>query len=296
MDALVSKFQPGVSAHYYVVLTLSRVAHANPAGFVPFLKSTLGTAVANMRSVRKDNMRQGITSRIYMILSPICNFNEMKRLLLLQHSLSNVRYVYADALSRFSEALLEYLTNFENVPDPSVTKDHFVKELDLAHDIMFSSWLSRGDAKGLFTYMTSAKCLRLSTPSLLVTVTVSVSVIISAIRPPPPPSVQTSYVNVPLKAKQSVLEALGQMAGLLSQERVSKAAGPILSVLVNTYKRVPEPYYVTQCISQLIDAVIAREQSPILDSMIEPLLTALFTQVHTANLSNLLRSDYLSKI
>ena len=57
MDALVSKFQPGVSAHYYVVLTLSRVAHANPAGFVPFLKSTLGTAVANMRSVRKDNMR-----------------------------------------------------------------------------------------------------------------------------------------------------------------------------------------------------------------------------------------------
>ena len=84
--------------------------------------------------------------------------------------LSNIRYVYADALSRFSEALLEYLTNFENVPDPSVTKDHFVKELDLAHDIMFSSWLSRGDAK----------------------------------------------------AKQSVLEALGQMAGLLSAERVSK--------------------------------------------------------------------------
>ena len=61
-----------------------------------------------------------------------------------------------------------------------------------------------------------------------------------------------------------------------------KAAGPILSVLVGTYKRVPEPYYVTQCISQLIDAVIAREQSPILDSMIEPLLTALFTQVFWA--------------
>lgn len=57
MDALISKFQPGVSAHYYVVLTLSRVAQANPAGFVPFLKSTLGTTVTNMRSVRKDNMR-----------------------------------------------------------------------------------------------------------------------------------------------------------------------------------------------------------------------------------------------
>ena len=60
---------------------------------------------------------------------------------------------------------------------------------------------------------------------------------------------------------------------------MSKSAGPILSVLVNTYKRVPEPYYVTQCISQLIDAVIARELAHILDSMIEPLLTALFTQV-----------------
>ena len=143
-----------------------------------------------------------------------------------------LRYVYADALSRFSEALLEYLTNFENVPDPSVTRDHFVKELDLAHDIMFTSWLSKGD----------------------------------------------------VKAKQSILEALGQMAGLLSHERVSKSAGPILSVLVNTYKRVPEPYYVTQCISQLIDAIIAREQSPILDSMIEPLLTALFTQVRLNNI------------
>ena len=83
------------------------------------------------------------------------------------YGIPTFRYAYADALSRFSEALLEYLTNFENTPDPSVTREHFVRELDAAHEVMFSSWLSRGD----------------------------------------------------VKAKQGVLEALGQMAGLLSQER-----------------------------------------------------------------------------
>jgi hypothetical protein len=197
MEALLGKFQPGVSVHYYVVVTLSRVAQANATGFVPFLKGILGTMVANMKSVKKDN----------------------------------IRYAYADALSRFSEALLEYLTNIASTPDTSVTKEHFVKELDLAHEIMFSSWLSKGD----------------------------------------------------VKVRQSVLEALGQMAGLLSFERVSKHVGQIITVLVSTYKRVPEPYFVTQCISQLIDAIIEREQSAILDPMIEPLLTALFTQVsHTS--------------
>ncbi len=193
MDSLVGKFQPGVSVHYYVVVTLSKVAQANAMGFLPFLKGLLGTMVANMRSVRKDNMR----------------------------------YAYAEAMSRFSEALTEYLINVRETPDPSVTREHFEREMDLAHDIMFVSWLSKSD----------------------------------------------------VKARQSILEALGCMASHISLERVTKSVATILSVLVSTYKRVPEPFFVTQCISQLIDAVIARDMSPILDPMIEPLLTALFTQV-----------------
>ena len=54
----------------------------------------------------------------------------------------NFRYAYANAFSRFSEAIQDYLTNIDNTPDPSITKEHFVEELDKAHETLFNSWLS----------------------------------------------------------------------------------------------------------------------------------------------------------
>ena len=54
----------------------------------------------------------------------------------------NFRYAYANAFSRFSEAIQDYLANIDNTPDPSITKEHFVEELDKAHETLFNSWLS----------------------------------------------------------------------------------------------------------------------------------------------------------
>ena len=34
------------------------------------------------------------------------------------------------------------MANIDNTPDPSITKEHFVEELDKAHETLFNSWLS----------------------------------------------------------------------------------------------------------------------------------------------------------
>ena len=192
MEAILAKFQPGVQPHYYVVVTLSRLAHVNAIGTVPFLKGILGTLISNLKGAKRDTMRLAM----------------------------------ADSLSRFSEALVDYLANIEASPDPSVTKEHFSREFDNAHDVLFSSWLSKSD----------------------------------------------------LKLKHGVLEAMGNMSGLLSTDRITRNTTGIITVLIANYKKTNEPFYVTQSIAQLIDAVVSRDPL-ILEQVIEPLLTALFVQV-----------------
>ena len=81
--------------------------------------------------------------------------------------------------------------------------------------------------------------------------------------------------------KYAVMEALGQMSPLLSDDRISKSVTPVISMLITLYKRsshVIEPYHVTQCISCLLKAVVDRDPA-ILDTAVEQLLTALFVQV-----------------
>ena len=63
----------------------------------------------------------------------------------------NFRYAYANAFSRFSEAIQDYLANIDNTPDPSITKEHFVEELDKAHETLFNFWLS---GKGRISFPT----------------------------------------------------------------------------------------------------------------------------------------------
>ena len=81
--------------------------------------------------------------------------------------------------------------------------------------------------------------------------------------------------------KYAVMEALGQMSPLLSDDRISKSVTPVISMLITLYKRsshVIEPYHVTQCISSLLKAIVDRDPG-ILDTAVEQLLTALFVQV-----------------
>jgi len=51
------------------------------------------------------------------------------------------------ALSKFSEAIVEYCANIDNAPDPSVTKDRFSQEIASAFDVLFNSWLQSKEMK-----------------------------------------------------------------------------------------------------------------------------------------------------
>eukprot|EP00094_Tigriopus_californicus_P000040 TCALIF_00040-PA protein Name:"Similar to CDC45 Cell division control protein 45 homolog (Homo sapiens)" AED:0.07 eAED:0.08 QI:0/0.16/0/0.85/1/1/7/0/2542 len=113
MDALLIKFQPGANIHFYVILSMSALAQANSMDIVPFLKAILGTVVANSKTVKKEN----------------------------------IKYAYAILMARSSEAILDYLANINNAPDPSVTKEHFEKEIDLIHELFFNVWLNTRDLK-----------------------------------------------------------------------------------------------------------------------------------------------------
>jgi hypothetical protein len=128
------------------------------------------------------------------------------------------------------------LANIEAAPDPSVTKEHFVAEIDSAHEILFNTWLN---CKGM--------------------------------------SLSGKFeVN---KVRHAVMEALGSMGPLLSDERLYKyTASPVCSNLLGMYKKWPEPFYITQCVSNLLKAMIERDHL-IIDNIIEPLFTALFVQV-----------------
>ena len=75
-------------------------------GMVPFLKEVLSTILSNMKAAKKENLR----------------------------------YAYATALSRFSEAILDYEANIQDAPDQSVHKLQFKEEFDSAHEVLFSRY------------------------------------------------------------------------------------------------------------------------------------------------------------
>ena len=51
------KYQPGYQSHYYVMMTLSELAVANPMAMVPFLTGLLCTMIVNMKSVKSDQLK-----------------------------------------------------------------------------------------------------------------------------------------------------------------------------------------------------------------------------------------------
>ncbi|KAK1795222.1 hypothetical protein P4O66_010397, partial [Electrophorus voltai] len=113
MEEILSKFQPGVLPHFYVVETLASLSDSNVYGMVPFLNAILGTMLPMLSMAKQDNMK----------------------------------LVFSSALSHFSESILEYLANLDKAPDPTVRRDTFSGEIYTAYDILFSSWLQSRDPK-----------------------------------------------------------------------------------------------------------------------------------------------------
>lgn len=209
MDSILSKFPTGTLPHFYVIATLTNLAQTNSAGSVPYLKAIMSTMVATMKLVKKDALRAA----------------------------------FADAFARFSESIYDYLANPEEVLDPSVDKESFSKEIDQAHETLFTSWLPKGDQK----------------------------------------------------LKHSIFAALGLMSGLQSEERLYKHSVQVATVLISNYKRTPEPYHVTDSLSQLIDAVVGHNPA-ILEPVVMQLLTALFLQVSDRKKPSLVSYYYYHKL
>ncbi|KAM6454656.1 maestro heat-like repeat-containing protein family member 1 isoform 3-T3 [Liasis olivaceus] len=113
MEELLTKFQPGVLPHCFVVLTFADLSVANVFGMVPFLNSILGTMLPMLAVAKQDNMKS----------------------------------VFCYALQYFSESILEYLANLDKAPDPTVRRDTFSSEVFSAYEILFNSWLPSRETK-----------------------------------------------------------------------------------------------------------------------------------------------------
>ncbi|KAM6445551.1 maestro heat-like repeat-containing protein family member 1 isoform 2-T2 [Rhynochetos jubatus] len=113
MEEVLTKFQPGVLPHYYVVQTFANLAVSNVFGMVPFLNSILGTMLPMLGMAKQDHMKS----------------------------------VFCYALQHFSESIQEYLANLDQAPDPTVRKDTFSNEIFSAYEVLFASWLQHREAK-----------------------------------------------------------------------------------------------------------------------------------------------------
>lgn len=58
---------------------------------------------------------------------------------------------YMSIQFRFSESIVDYISNLANAPDPTVTESHFSKEIDLGHEFIFSNWLTKGGSSSAGT-------------------------------------------------------------------------------------------------------------------------------------------------
>ncbi|KAJ7338263.1 hypothetical protein JRQ81_011005 [Phrynocephalus forsythii] len=113
MEEVLTKFQPGVLPHYFVVQTFANLSVANVFGMVPFLTSILGTMLPMLSMAKHDSLRS----------------------------------VFCYALQSFSESVLEYLANLDKAPDPTVRRDTFSSEIFSAYEVLFNSWLQSREAK-----------------------------------------------------------------------------------------------------------------------------------------------------
>nr|XP_046255582.1 maestro heat-like repeat-containing protein family member 1 isoform X1 [Scatophagus argus] len=113
MEEILSKFQPGLLPHFFVVQTLANLSDSNVYGMVPFLNAILGTMLPMLCMAKQDNMK----------------------------------WVFSSALCHFSDSILEYLANLDKAPDPTVRKDTFSSEIYAAFDILFNNWLQSRESK-----------------------------------------------------------------------------------------------------------------------------------------------------
>ena len=55
--------------------------------------------------------------------------------------------IFITAISKFSEAIIDYIANIDKAPDPTVKKEMFSSEIFAAYDVIFNVWLQSKEVK-----------------------------------------------------------------------------------------------------------------------------------------------------
>merc|ERR1719186_2384428 len=125
MDVLLVHFQPNtVTVHPVVVNTLGSLAKHHPHGSVPFLKAILSTTSHLVKAVKMSD--------------------------------TILRVSFADAITHFCDALLDYVSNIDCMPDTTVTVAHYNTEADSVYEHVFTSWLPAAKEKDVKLSVLSA--------------------------------------------------------------------------------------------------------------------------------------------
>jgi len=135
MDVLLVHFQPsstGTPVNPAVIETLASLSYHHPHHCVPFLKAILSTLAHTMKSTKQADV---------VTKSVICK-----------------------AICRFCDAILDYISNISEMPDPSVTVGHFHMEGDAIFDILYINWLP--STKESTVKLQVLECIAACTPFL----------------------------------------------------------------------------------------------------------------------------------
>lgn len=180
MGGLLKQFQPGVFPHYTILHTMGTLASANVFGIVPFVKATLGTMLPLMGLLRNDAMKQ----------------------------------VFSYTLGRFCDAVSDYLANIDHAPDPTVKKEAFSSEINIAYDVLANTWIHIREPKVCETVLEAIGLMFSLLPSEKVTEQVPrlVPVLLGLYRrnvdPYPVTQCLSSVLDVALSHNKSTVEPL----------------------------------------------------------------------------------------
>lgn len=106
LELLMEEFKSGAVPHYFVMKTMGDIAGANPLDVIPQLRSILARSIPALGAIKHDN----------------------------------IRWVFSSAMSKFAEAIISHVHNFE---DPQERKDEmysFSSEMSSAYEFMFANW------------------------------------------------------------------------------------------------------------------------------------------------------------
>ena len=108
---LLVHFQPhsGSMIHPAVVNTLASLATSHPHGSVPFSKAILSTTAHLLKEVKSNE--------------------------------ADLRFSFTGAITKLSEAILDYLANIDEMPDSTVTIEHYNMDANIIYETLFMTWL-----------------------------------------------------------------------------------------------------------------------------------------------------------